>query len=145
MTAEFIAALAVLIGAILTFAGGLIGHFVTSKRSRKELEANTKKEIDAVQQQLIDQLQEERNRLDTKIQSQQEYHDTKMTEQQARHDVAMEKLNERISEFWEDKATTRRYVSDLETDNANLRRHIILELPPPPPGEAPKPPDGYKP
>lgn len=145
MTAEFIAALAVLIGAVLTFAGGLIGHFVTSKRSRKELEANTKKEIDAVQQQLIDQLQEERDRLDTKIQSQQEYHDTKMTEQQARHDVAMEKLNERISEFWEDKATTRRYVSDLETDNANLRRHIILELPPPPPGEAPKPPDGYKP
>lgn len=123
MNPELIGALAVLLGAVLTFAGGLIGHFVTSKRSRKELEANTKKEIDAVQQQLIDQLQEERDRLDDKLEK-----------QEKRHAEDVDKLNRRITGFYADKSASRKYIGMLES-------HIFQGKPPPPPA----PPSGYVP
>lgn len=112
MTPEWFIPIAALIGAVLAFAGGLVGHLFTAKKNRSDL-----------QQQLIDQLQEERNRLDAKLEAQEE-----------RHAKDVNQLNIRITGFYADKAASRNYIASLES-------HIFQGSPPPPP----PPPDGYVP
>lgn len=112
MTPEWLVPLGALVAALLAFAGGLVGHLITSKKNRSDL-----------QQALIDQLQEERDRLDTKLEAQEE-----------RHAKDVNQLNIRITGFYADKSASRHYIAALES-------HIFQGNPPPPP----VPPDGYVP
>ena len=120
--------------AVLAFFGGLFGHLVTRRKNKTELQLA-----------MIDQIQEERDRLDGQLKEQREYHDKQMAAQQTRHDQAMEKMNVRISGFYADKSASRRYIKSLEMREAELIAHIYSGKPPPPPGASPIPPDGYVP
>lgn len=106
-------------GAMLGFIGSLIGHNLAAQKQRAE----AKKQKAELQLALVDQLQEERNRLDEKLAAQAKLHNDEL-----------DKLNKRITGFYADKHASRRYIASLE-------RHIDLGLPPPPP----KPPAGYVP
>lgn len=123
MTPEWLVPLGALVAALLAFAGGLVGHLITSKKNRSDL-----------QQALIDQLQEERDRLDKKLEAQEE-----------RHANDVNKLNIRINGFYADKSASRNYIAALQAREAELMAHILLGNPPPPPGASPIPPDGYVP
>ena len=80
-------------GVALGVIGSLIGQRMAAKKHKAELQLT-----------LVDQLQEERDRLDGKI----------------------DKLNTRITGFYADKHASRRYIASLE-------EHINQRLPPPPP------------
>lgn len=121
-------------GVLVGFFGSMMGHKVTAGKNKDDL-----------QQAMIDQIQEERNRLDHQLQEQREYHDKQMTDQQERHDKAVRDLNVRITGFYVDKSASRRYISSLQAREAELVAHILLGNPPPPPGASPEPPDGYQP
>lgn len=123
MTPEWLVPIGVLVTALLAFAGGLVGHLITSKKNRSDL-----------QQAMIDQLQEERDRLDKKLEAQEE-----------RHANDVNKLNIRITGFYADKSASRKYIADLQAREATLMAHIIRGDPPPPIGESPTPPEGYVP
>lgn len=112
MTPEWFVPLAAVIAAVLAFAGGLVGHLMSAKKNRADIQTD-----------LIDQLQEERDRLDKKIEAQEE-----------RHAKDINQLNIRITGFYADKAASRNYIGRLES-------HIYQGNPPPPP----PPPDGYVP
>lgn len=123
MTPEWLVPLGALVAALLAFAGGLVGHLITSKKNRSDL-----------QQALIDQLQEERDRLDTKLEAQEE-----------RHAKDVNQLNIRITGFYADKSASRNYIAALQAREAELVAYIIRGDPPPPPGASPSPPEGYIP
>lgn len=123
MTPEWLVPLGALVAALLAFAGGLVGHLITSKKNRSDL-----------QQALIDQLQEERDRLDTKLEAQEE-----------RHAKDVNQLNIRITGFYADKSASRNYIAALQAREAELVAYIIRGDPPPPPGTSPAPPEGYIP
>lgn len=123
MTPEWLVPLGALVAALLAFAGGLVGHLITSKKNRSDL-----------QQALIDQLQEERDRLDKKLEAQEE-----------RHAKDVNQLNIRITGFYADKSASRKYIAALQAREAELLAHIIRGDPPPPVGESPTPPEGYIP
>ena len=105
--------------ALIGLAGvalGALGSMLTSK-------ATAKKNRDDIQLSLLNELQEERNRLDAKLEKQEE-----------RHSKDVADLNKRIDDFYAEKSASRRYIAALEA-------HIILGSPPPPP----EPPEGYVP
>lgn len=106
-------------GVLVGFIGSLIGHRITASRNKSE----AKKQKAELQLVLVDQLQEERDRLDRKLEAQEE-----------RHGEAVEKLNKRVTGFYADKHASRRYIASLEN-------HINKGSPPPPP----EPPIGYVP
>lgn len=123
MSPEWIIPLATVGCAVLAFAGGLVGHLITSRKNKAD-----------IQSALVDQLQEERDRLDKKLEA-----------QETRHASDVDKLNKRITGFYADKSASRKYVGALQAREAELVAHIILGHPPPPPGQSPTPPDGYIP
>lgn len=123
MTPEWFVPLATIACAALAFVGGLVGHLITSRKNKAD-----------IQSALVDQLQEERNRLDAKLEA-----------QEIRHAADMEKLNVRINGFYADKSASRKYIGALQAREAELVAHILLGHPPPPPGASPRPPDGYIP
>lgn len=123
MTPEWLVPLGALIAAVLAFAGGLVGHLITSRKNKAD-----------IQSALVDQLQEERDRLDKKLEA-----------QEIRHAADVEKLNVRINGFYADKSASRKYIGALQAREAELVAHILLGHPPPPPGVSPHPPDGYIP
>jgi len=84
-------------GVVLGFIGSLIANRITAKKHKVELQLA-----------LVDQLQEERDRLDGKI----------------------DKLNTRVTGFYADKHASRRYIASLED-------HINQRNPPPPPEPPP--------
>lgn len=90
---EWLPPVLVLVGTILGFIGSMVGHQLSAKKQKVEMQLA-----------IVDQLQEERDRLDAKI----------------------DKMNTRITAFYADKHASRRHI-------ANLERHIDLGLPPPPP------------
>lgn len=112
MTDPIVVALIGAGGILLGLIGSLITVKVTAKKNKTDL-----------QLQLIDQLQEERNRMDERFEKQEERH---------AKDVA--NLNTRITGFYADKSASRRYIASLES-------HIYQGNPPPPPA----PPEGYVP
>jgi len=112
VTPEWFIPIVTLACAVLAFLGGLVGHLITSRKNKAD-----------IQSALVDQLQEERDRLDKKLEDQQE-----------RHDKQVEQLNIRITGFYADKSASRRYIASLES-------HIFQGSPPPPPN----PPEGYVP
>lgn len=99
-------------GVVLGVVGSMIGSRITARKQKSDL-----------QMALVDQLQEERDRLDNKLEKQEE-----------RHANDVEKLNKRITGFYADKHKSRLYIAKLEN-------HINLGNPPPPP----EPPAGYVP
>lgn len=141
MTPEWFVPVATIIAALLAFAGGLVGHFVTSKRARKELEATSQKNVDDLQQRMMDQLQEDRQFYAEQVKEVK----AEMTAQQERHDAQVERLNIRITGFYVEKSASRKYITQLQAREAELFAHILLGGPPPPPGASPIPPDGYVP
>ncbi|GGJ55610.1 hypothetical protein [Glutamicibacter ardleyensis] len=123
MSPEWFVPLAALIGAVLAFAGGLVGHLFTAKKNRADAQSD-----------LIDQIQEERDRLDRKLEA-----------AETRHSKDINQLNIRITGFYADKSASRGYINMLRAREAELMAHIMLGNPPPPPGASPEPPDGYVP
>lgn len=109
---EWLSPLLVFAGIVVGFIGSLLGHRVAAGKNKNDL-----------QQAMIDQIQEERNRLDDKLEK-----------QEKRHAEDVDKLNRRISGFYADKSASRKYIGMLES-------HIFQGKPPPPP----TPPTGYVP
>lgn len=120
---EWLSPVLVFAGILVGFLGSMMGHKITAGKNKADLQLA-----------LVDQLQEERNRLDEKIET-----------QEKRHSEDVSKLNTRISGFYADKSASRRYISSLQAREAELVAHIILGNPPPPPGASPEPPEGYVP
>lgn len=109
---EWLPPVLIFAGVLVGFVGSMIGHRLTAGKQKTDLQLA-----------LIDQLQEERNRMDEK-----------MEKQEQRHADDVSQLNKRITGFYADKSKSRHYIAALES-------HIYQGNPPPPPD----PPHGYIP
>lgn len=125
MTPEWMIAL----GSFLAAVGGYLGYFTTARNNRRLVQAQQETQaaeqtiaLRSVEQGLIDQLQEERNRMDDKISAMRKEHRDDLTN-------VRNSFESRLAEAVSGEALARQYVSTL------------LPLVPPPP---PQPPIGWR-
>jgi len=125
MTPEWMIAL----GSFLAAVGGYLGYFITARNNRRLVQAQQETQaaqqtiaLRSVEQGLIDQLQEERNRMDDKISAMRNEHREDLTN-------VRNSFESKLAEAVSGEALARQYVSTL------------LPLVPPPP---PQPPIGWR-